>query len=83
MLFGGNVHNTGAGYNSCRNLEGKCAAMGKLPGQTTPTVISPRRPKNWTRRDIDRSVDGRLGAKGCPPSRLFNDDIYFFEVCAY
>ena len=34
LLFGDNVHQTGAGYNSCRNLEWQmCAAAGKVPSR--------------------------------------------------
>ena len=85
MLFGGNVHNTGAGYNSCRNLEWQmCAAMGKLPGQTTPTVIFAKAPKELdTTRHRPLGRCGGWAPKGCPPQGYSNDDIYFLEVCAY
>ena len=85
MLFGNNVHNTGAGYNSCRNLEWQlCAAMGKLPGQQTPTIIFAKAPS-----ELDYLGDrplGRCGGyspNGCGKHAYSNDDIYFLEVCMF
>ena len=85
MLFSSNVHGTGAGYNSCRNLEWQmCAAMGKLPGQQSPTVIFAVAPSSLNTRG-GRAL-GRCGGwapNGCPPAGYSNDDIYFLEVCLY
>ena len=85
MLFASNVHNTGAGYNSCRNLEWQtCAAMGRLPGQQTPTVIFATPPSALDPRG-PRPL-GRCGGyspQGCGNWAYSNDDIYFLEVCMY
>lgn len=85
MVFGDNIHGTGAGYNSCRNLEWQmCAAMGKLPGQRSPSVIFAKAPRELNTR-VGRGL-GRCGGwapHGCPPIGYSNDDIYFLEVCSY
>jgi len=85
MLFGNNVHGTGSGYNSCRNLEWQmCAAMGKLPGQQTPTIVFAHAPASLDthgRRPLGRC--GGYHPNGCPPRGYSNDDIFFMEVCAY
>ena len=85
MLFGNNVHGTHAGYNSCRNLEWQmCAAMGRLPGQRTPTLIFAQAPstldaEGW--RPLGRC--GGYSPQGCGRHAYSNDDIYFLEVCMY
>lgn len=85
MLFGNNIHGTGAGYNSCRNLEWQmCAAMVKLPGQRTPTVIFSL-PPNSLDAEGGRPL-GRCGGyspEGCGRHAYSNDDIFFLEVCMY
>ena len=85
MLFSNNVHGTGAGYNSCRNFEWQmCAAMGKLPGQRSPTVVFAKAPKELdTSRGRSLAHCGGWAPKGCPPNGYSNDDIYFLEVCLY
>ena len=136
MLFGNNVHGTGSGYNSCRNLEcatlhtvcrlhfnrrvassstafasldcssavsgpaaftsilcclslicvspsrpfppllpllrrwQMCAAMGKLPGQQTPTIVFAHAPASLDthgRRPLGRC--GGYHPNGCPPRK--------------
>ena len=77
MLFGGNVHNTGAGYNSCRNLEWQvCAALGRLPGQRTPTIIFARAP-NSLDAEGERPLAhcGGYSPQGCGPYSYSNDDM--------
>ena len=81
----------GAGYNSCRNLEWQlCAAMGKLPGQRSPTIIFAHAPHLldtrgggpvWDPRPLGQC--GGWAPNGCPPTGYSNDDIFFMEVCAY
>ena len=90
LLFGDNVHNTGAGYNSCRNFEWQmCAAMGRLPGQRSPTIIFAKAPS-----ELDISTPKRSGGRplekcggyspaGCWAGAYANDDIYFLETCLY
>lgn len=85
MLFASNVHRTGAGYNSCRNLEWQiCAARGMLPGQQSPSVLFAQEPGS-----LDVSGDRPLGhcggysPQGCGRQSYSNDDIYFLEVCVY
>ena len=61
-----------------------CAAMGKLPGQRSPTVIFAKAPSTLNTR-VGRPL-GRCGGwapHGCPPIGYSNDDIYFLEVCMY
>ena len=85
MLFGSNVHNTGAGYNSCRNLEWQtCAAMGMLPGQTSATIIFAQ-PPNSLDAEGDRPLAqcGGYSPQGCGKHAYSNDDIFFLEVCMY
>jgi len=85
MLFGNNVHNTGAGYNSCRNLEWQmCAAMGKLPGQRSQTIIFAKAPRTLDangNRALNRC--GGYSPQGCGRHAYSNDDIYFLEVCMF
>lgn len=85
MLFAPNVHNSGAGYNSCRNLEWQmCAAQGKLPGQRTPTIIFANAPNSLNaegRRPLGRC--GGYSPQGCGRWAYSNDDIFFLEVCMY
>ena len=87
MLFGKDIHGTGAGYNSCRNLEWQmCAAMGRLPGQTSPTVYFARAPKTLdttARGGRPLGTCGGWAPMGCPPVGYSNDDIFFLEVCVY
>ena len=85
MLFGNNVHNTGAGYNSCRNLEWQvCAAMGRLPGQQTPTIIFAQAPSSLD-AEGDRPLArcGGYSPQGCGRHAYSNDDIYFLEICMF
>ena len=85
MIFGDNVHGTGAGYNSCRNLEWQtCAAMGKLPGQQTATIIFAKAPNSLDAaggRPLGRC--GGYSPQGCGRQAYSNDDIYFLEVCMF
>ena len=85
MLFGSNVHNTGAGYNSCRNLEWQlCAAMGMLPGQQSPTIIFAKAPSELDylgNRPLGRC--GGYSPNGCGKHAYSNDDIYFLEICMF
>jgi len=85
MLFGTNVHGTGAGYNSCRNLEWQiCAALGRLPGQRSPRIVFSTAPS-----ELDTAGARPLGKcggykpRGCGWQSYANDDIFFLEVCIY
>lgn len=83
--FGPNIHNSGAGYNSCRNFEWQmCAALGKLRGQTTRTIVFAAAPATL---EVDGTRPlGRCGGfapAGCQPLGYSNDDIFFLEVCIY
>ena len=85
MLFGDDVHDTGAGYNSCRNLEWQvCSAMGLLPGQNSATIIFAQAPST-----LDAEGDRPLGhcggysPQGCGHHAYSNDDIFFLEVCMF
>ena len=84
-LFGNNVHNTVAGYNSCRNLEWQvCAAKGMLPGQQSPTIIFATAPRALA-VDGARPL-GKCGGyhpRGCGYWAYANDDIFFLEACIY
>ena len=84
LLFGDNVHNTGAGYNSCRNFEWQmCAARGKLPGQRSPTLIFARAPGTLDTNG-DRKLDqcGGYQPEGCWSGTYANDDIFFLgDLC--
>ena len=85
FLFASNVHNTGAGYNSCRNLEWQtCAAMGMLPGQTSATIIFAQ-PPNSLDAEGERPLAqcGGYSPQGCGKHAYSNDDIFFLEVCFY
>jgi len=85
LLFGNNVRGTGAGYNSCRNVEWQtCAALGLLPGQGDNTIVFARAP-NTLFTDGDRRLGacGGYSPRGCGWESYSNDDIYFFEVCFY
>ena len=61
-----------------------CAALGKLPGQRTPTVIFAEPPSH-----LDTSGSRPLGKcggwspNGCGPHAYSNDDIFFLEACVY
>jgi len=85
LLFGNNVHGTGTGYNECRNVEWQlCAALGRLPGQGSDTIIFARAP-NTLFTDGDRSLGtcGGFAPRGCNWDAYTNDDIFFLEVCLY
>ena len=83
-LFGG------IQYNQCRNFEWQmCAAMGRLPGQRSPTIIFAKAPS-----ELDISTPKRSGGRplekcggyspaGCWAGAYANDDIYFLETCLY
>lgn len=84
-LFGNNVHNTGAGYNQCRNLEWQmCAAMGQLPGQKSKKMILAHSPLINT-RDEWRPMGAcrSYSPQGCGPDAYVSDDIFFLEMCTY
>ena len=85
MLFAQNVHGTGDGYNSCRNLEWQiCAARGMLPGQQSPSVIFAEAPGSLdVGGDRPLGVCGGYHPQGCGRQSYSNDDIYFLEVCVY
>ena len=85
MLFGGNVHNTHDGYNSCRNLEWQmCGAKGLLPGQRTATLIFAQAP-NSLDAEGPRPLGqcGGYSPQGCGEHAYSNDDIFFLEVCMF
>ena len=80
-------------YNICRNLEWMtCAAQGKLPGQTSNTMIFSKAPK-----DLDPSASSYKPFGECRGFReqkaistdphcsrgYATDDIYFLEVCLF
>jgi len=85
MIFGSDVHGTGAGYNSCRNLEWQvCAAMGRLPGQQTPTIVFARAPNTLDAEGTRPLAHcGGYSPQGCGRHAYSNDDIFFLEVCMY
>ena len=85
LVFGNNVHGTGWGYNSCRNLEWQmCAALGKLPWQGSRNIIFAHAPKDMDTRG-GRGFDQCHGYQpnGCGDYGYANDDIYFLEVRAH
>ena len=85
MLFGDDVHDTGSGYNSCRNLEWQvCSAMGLLPGQNSATVIFAQAPSTLNaegKRPLGHC--GGYSPQGCGSHAYSNDDIFFLEVCMF
>ena len=85
LVFGNNVHGTGWGYNSCRNLEWQmCAALGKLARQDSRQIIFAYAPKDLDTRG-GRGFDQCHGynPNGCGDYGYANDDIYFLEVRAH
>ena len=63
----------------------QCAAMGKLPGQRSPTVIFAKAPSELdiakSRRERGRPLNkcGGYSPSGCWAGAYANDDIYFLE----
>lgn len=66
-----------------------CAAMGKLPGQRSPTIIFAKAPKELDvskpKRENGRPLAkcGGYSPSGCWAGAYSNDDIFFLESCIY
>ena len=61
-----------------------CAAMGRLPGQQTATVIFAQAPSTLdTEGGRPLGACGGYSPQGCGRHAYSNDDIFFLEVCMY
>ena len=76
-------------YNSCANLEWQvCAAMGRVRGQQSPSIVFANAPGEV---DLRGDKDGRLALGACTGNAPYgcgkvgyaNDDIFFLEACIY